>query len=227
MRESGAGLRWGALLPGTLLVVAAWAFLATLEGGARHGSFAAMWLAMSIAMMIPAVTRPMLRAADGSPARAWLFVAGFLSLWAVAGVPAYVLMQGITWTPFWIAVAWLVAGAYHVVPWRLRQLSACRTARYDGDAVGCGARQGARCVASCWPAMIAVMVTAMALPGPVLPLLALAVATAVLCWEKQPRTRPRAVAAVGLAMMLLAAGGYVLLGGSAPAHDHSMGVSTS
>ena len=67
----------------------------------------------------------------------------------------------------------------------------------------------------------------MALPGIVLPLLALVAVTALLCWEKQPGTTARAVASVGMAMLLLAAGGAVVLGGGGGAAHHSTGTSTS
>ncbi len=190
-------------------------------------SFATMWVAMSVAMMIPTVLRPMMRAAQGSAWGAWRFAAGFLAVWIVAGVPAYLVMNGVEWTTAWIAATWVLAGAYQLTPLMQRQLTTCRSVRYTGDAARYGARQGVRCVASCWPVMLAVMVTAMALPGAVLPLLALVGVTALLCWEKQPGTTSRAVASVGMAMLLVAAGGVVLLGGGGSAAHHSTGTSTS
>lgn len=216
----------GVLLPGALLVLAGWAVLAVARDHRAVAAFAAMWAAMSIAMMVPTVLRPMMRAADGSVARAWSFLAGFVVVWLVAGVPTYLVMNAIDWTPFWIAATWFVAGAYQVTPFMHRQLGTCRSVRYDGDATQYGVRQGLRCVASCWPVMLAVMITAMALPGLVLPLLALVAVTALLCWEKQPGVASRAIASVGMAMLLLAAGGYVLVGGGGAAH-HSDGTSTS
>jgi predicted metal-binding membrane protein len=185
-----------------------------------------MWAAMSVAMMIPTVLRPMMRAAQGSVSGAWRFVAGFLAVWFVAGVPTFVVMNAVEWTTGWIAAAWVLAGAYQLTPVMQRNLTTCRSVRFTGDPTGYGARQGLRCVASCWPVMLAVMVTAMALPGTVLPLLALVGVTALLCWEKQPGTTSRAVAAVGMAMLLVAAGGAVMLGGGGAAH-HSTGTSTS
>jgi len=216
----------GVLLPGALLVLAGWGVLAVARDHQAVAQFAAMWVAMSIAMMVPTVLRPMMRAADGSVARAWSFLAGFIAVWLVAGIPTYVVMNAIDWTPFWIAATWFIAGAYQVTPFMHRQLGTCRSIRYDGDATGYGVRQGLRCVASCWPVMLAVMVTAMALPGTVLPLLALVAVTALLCWEKQPGVASRVIASVGMAMLLVAAGGYVLAGGGGAAH-HSDGTSTS
>lgn len=216
----------GVLVPGVLLMAAGWIALALARDHASPPSFAAMWLAMSVAMMIPTVVRPMLRAADGSVARAWRFVAGFLLVWAAAGVPAFLVMRAITWTPGWVAATWIVAGAYQLTPLMQRNVTTCRSIRFEGRAGRYGVRQGVRCVASCWPVMLAVMVTAMSVPGLVLPLLMLVGVTVLLCWEKRPSTTARAVAAVGMAMLLVAAGGAVLVGGGGAAH-HSAGTSRS
>jgi len=216
----------GVLAPGALLVVAGWSVLAVGPGHASIAPFAAMWLAMSIAMMVPTTLRPMMRAADGSVARAWQFLGGFVAVWLVAGLPTYLVMGAVEWTTGWIAAAWVLAGAYQLTPWMQRQLMTCRSVRFDGDPMAFGFRQGVRCVASCWPVMLAVMVTAMSLPGTVLPLLALVAVTALLCWEKLPGTSARSVAAVGLAILLVAVGGVVLLGGGGSDH-HSAGSSTS
>ncbi len=217
----------GVLIPGGLLVLGGWVVLALDREHASVASFAAMWLAMSIAMMIPTTLRPMLKAAEGSAADAWKFLGGYLAVWLLAGLPAYLIINGIEWTTSWIAAAWLLAGAYQVTPWMQRQLTACRSVRFDGNATRFGLHQGVRCVASCWLVMLSVMVTAMVLPGAVLPLLALVAVTALLLWEKEPGTTSRSVAAVGMAMLLLAAGGGVILGGGGSAHNHSSASSTS
>jgi predicted metal-binding membrane protein len=220
-------IRAGVIVPGAVLVLAGWVVLALVRDHVSVPSFATMWLAMSVAMMIPTVLRPMMRAAQGSAWGAWRFALGFLVVWLVAGVPGYVMMNAVEWTAGWIATAWVVAGAYQLTPLMQRNLSTCRSVRFAGDPTRYGLRQGVRCVASCWPVMLAIMVTAMALPGTVLPVLALGAVTALLCWEKQPGTTARAVASVGMAMLLVAAGGAVLLGGGGgPAH-HSTGTSTS
>lgn len=220
----------GVLVPGALLILLGWAVLAVVRDHGSAGSFAAMWVAMAVAMMVPTTLRPMMRAADGSVARAWAFAAGFVAVWLLAGVPAYLLMNAIAWTPFWIAAAWFTAGLYQLSPVMQRSMATCRSVRFDGDATRYGIRQGARCVASCWPVMLAVMVTVMALPGTLLPLLALVGVTVLLCWEKQPAIAPRAIASVGMAMLLLAAGGFVLLGNGGhdgAGHHSSAGTSTS
>lgn len=215
------------LLPGVAVVLSAWVVLAMVRDHVSIPSFATMWLAMSVAMMVPTVLRPMMRAAQGSAARAWRFTLGFLAVWLMAGLPSYLVMNAVEWTPGWIATAWVLAGAYQLTPLMQRNVTTCRSVRFSGNPLDYGVRQGVRCVASCWPVMIAVMVTAMALPGTVPSLLALVAVTALLCWEKQPGTTARAVASVGVAMLLVAAGGAVLLGGGgSPAH-HSTGTSTS
>jgi predicted metal-binding membrane protein len=220
-------VRAGVLLPGAGLVLAGWVVLAVVRDHVSVPSFTTMWIAMSVAMMIPTVLRPMMRAAQVSALGAWRFGAGFLAVWILAGVPAYLVMNGIEWTTAWIAATWVLAGAYQLTPLMQRHLTTCRSVRFSGDPTRYGVRQGVRCVASCWPVMLAVMVTAMALPGTVLPLLALVGVTALLCWEKQPGTTARAVASVGMAMLLVAAGGIVLLGGGGSAAHHSTGTSTS
>ena len=217
----------GVLAPGALLVLGGWVVLALDRDHVSVASFAAMWLAMSIAMMIPTTLRPMLKAAEQSATDAWKFLGGYLAVWLLAGLPGYLVINGIEWTTSWIAAAWLLAGAYQVTPWMQRQLTACRSVRFEGSATSFGLHQGVRCVASCWLVMIAVMVTAMALPGAALPLLALIALTALLFWEKEPGTTSRAIAAVGMAMLLIAAGGAVILGGGGSAHHHSSASSTS
>jgi predicted metal-binding membrane protein len=179
-----------------------------------------MWAAMSVAMMLPTVTRPMMRAADGSAARAWTFVGGFLAVWLAAGVPAYLLMNSVQWTPFWIALTWIVAGAYQMLPLQHRLVRSCSAVPYVGHALRYGARQGIRCVTSCAPIMLAAMVTAMALPGFVAPVVVLLGVTVLLCWEREPSTPRQAMAVVGMVLMLAAVAGVMLLGsGGGHLHD--------
>ena len=66
-----------------LAVAAAWVVLALVPVSHGLTAFGAMWLAMSVAMMVPTVMRPMQRAAAGSPRRAWLFLGGFVAVWFV------------------------------------------------------------------------------------------------------------------------------------------------
>ena len=213
------------LVPGALLLAIGWLSLGALRDHADLVTFSGMWLAMTVAMMIPTALRPMQRAADGSTARAWAFVAGFVVAWAASGVPAYLVMRAVEWTPAWIAATWVLAGAYQLTPWMFRNLTTCRSIGYGGEPMRYGIRQGARCVGSCWPLMVAVMVSVMAIPGTVLPLAALVAVTALLCWEKRPGVTPRSIASIGMAMLLVAVGGVVLVGGGSSSH-HSAGAAS-
>jgi predicted metal-binding membrane protein len=215
---------WGGLLGA---VAAGWVVLALLPSHGDVGAFAAMWVAMTAAMMVPATLRPLRRAAEGSTARAWAFVAGFAGVWLAAGPVAFVLMTSIAWTPAWIAFAWVVAGAYQLTPVMRRFAVDCRSVPYSGHALRYGVRQGARCLGSCGPVMLAAMVTAMALPSTVAALAVLVAATVAICWQKQPRTSGRAVAALGLAFVLAGTGILVLGGSGAAGHHTSAGTSRS
>ncbi len=201
-------------------VVAAWVVLAFATDHSSAASFALMWAAMSMAMMVPTTVRPMMRAADGSARRAWAFLGAYVVVWLAAGVPAYLLMSAIEWTPFWIALTWIAAGLYQVTPGMHRLVRSCGSVRYAGDPLAYGLRQGLRCVASCAPVMLAVMVTAMSLPGFILPLALLLGITLLLCWEKEPSTSRQALMGVGMGMIVLAVLGVMMLGGGAAAHLH-------
>jgi hypothetical protein len=227
LATAGGRMRWGLVVPGLGTVLAAWVLLIVEPRSHTVGDFAPMWVAMTLAMMVPTVLRPMARAADGSPARAWAFVLGFVSVWCAAGVPAFVVLTGITWTPFWTALLWLGVGAYQVMPGTYPLLSSCSGIRFHGDPVRYGARQGLRCVASCGPIMVGVMATAMLLPGLILPLALLVGLTVLLCWEKSARATARSVAAVGVVLVALAAGSLVLGVGSNAGGHHESGTSIS
>jgi len=207
------------IVPSIVLVGVGWVVLAVTRDHSAVGSFALMWIAMSVAMMIPTTVRPMLRASDGSAPRAWAFLGGFLLIWFAAGVPAYLVMNAITWTPFWIAVAWIAAGLYQVMPVMHRLVRSCSSVPYEGSPGRYGVRQGVRCVASCSPVMLAAMVTAMVLPGFALPVLLLLALTVLLCWERTPAATHQAMVAVGMGMIMLAVVGVMVLGGGA-GHVH-------
>ncbi len=215
-----ARLRAGVVLPVAAAVLVAWIVVALVTDHSSVGTFTLMWVAMSIAMMLPTVTRPMMRAAEGSPGRAWTFLATFLVVWLVAGVPAYFLMNAIQWTPFWIALTWIVAGLYQVLPVQHRLARSCSSVSYAGGAADYGVRQGLRSLASCAPIMLAGMVTAMTLPGFIAPVALLLGITVLLCWEREPSTPRQAVVGVGMAMMLLAVV-VVMLAGSGAGHLHT------
>lgn len=218
--STGPAFTARALAPVAGAVVAAWVVLAFATDHSTVTSFSLMWVAMSIAMMVPTTVRPMMRAADGSAGRAWTFLGAYVAVWLAAGVPAFLVMNAIAWTPFWIALVWIAAGLYQVTPGMHRLVRSCSSVRFTGDPLVYGMRQGLRCVASCAPVMLAVMVTAMFLPGFVLPLALLLGLTVLLCWEKEPTTPRQALMGVGMGMIVVAVLGVMVLGGGGAAHLH-------
>lgn len=216
----------GAVLAASAVVLG-WATLAVVRDHHQPVAFTVMWLAMTFAMMLPSVLRPMMRAADGSSSRMVAFAGGFTLVWLAAGVPAYLLLQALAWTPFWIATAWVATGLWLLSPTGRRVLGSCGSIAYDSTPARFGVQQGLRCVSSCWPLMIAAMATGMLFQGAVIPLLGLLAVTAFVCWEKAPTTSPRAVASVGLAMVLAAGGLFVFAGGGGAVHHHEIGSSRS
>ena len=215
MIEARALLR-PALLPVLVAVVVAWVVLAV----APMSNFWVMWLAMAVAMMIPSSTRPLARAASGSAVRGLIFSSGYVAVWAAAGIPALLILRAVTWTPTWIAVSWIVAGAYQLTPVMRRHLTACSGITFHGDPLRYGIRQGFRCAISCGPLMVAVSVTAMAVPQLWLALVILVVMTAFICWEKRSSTTVRALAVSGLAMLMIAGVAWAVAGnGSRASHD--------
>jgi len=215
MIEARALLR-PALLPVLVAVVVAWVVLAV----APMSNFWVMWLAMTVAMMIPSATRPLARAASGSALRGGLFVTGYVVVWGAMGIPALLILRAVTWTPTWIAATWIVAGAYQLTPVMRRHLTNCSSISFHDDPLRYGLRQGLRCALSCGPLMVAVSVTAMAVPQLWLALAVMVVMTAFICWEKRSSTTMRALAVSGLAMLMIAGVAWAVAGnGSRASHD--------
>ena len=207
-----------ALLPVFAAVVVAWAVLAV----APMSNFWVMWLAMAVAMMVPSATRPLARAASGSAWRGGTFVAGYVAVWALMGIPALLILRALTWTPTWIAAAWIFAGVYQLTPVMRRHLTNCSAISFHDDPLRYGLRQGLRCALSCGPLMIAISVTAMGVPQLWLALVILVGMTAFICWEKRSSTTTRALAVSGLAMLMIAGVAWAVAGsGSSAGHDMS------
>lgn len=142
--------------------------------------FLVAWLAMMGAMMLPAVT-PVVKLyarASGSGRVAPLpwFVAGYLAVWMVLGVPAYFawrwldmpLAEGEQWAGRLAGGVLVAAGVWQVSPLKEVCLRHCRSPmsffmRYGGSvarplgASRMGASHGLFCVGCCW-AMFALLV---------------------------------------------------------------------
>jgi predicted metal-binding membrane protein len=199
------GLRSGAtrlhraqlVLLGALLALAVVAWLVTNErmgamesmpgmGLGALGFFVTVWVVMMVAMMFPAVAPTVLtydrlredRRARGEGAVAEatpLFVAGYLVVWAMAGLAAYALYELVraidpaflAWDDAgrYVAGGVIVAAAvYQVTALKQACLARCRTPMMvlaerwrDGraGALGLGIRYGTWCLGCCWALMAA------------------------------------------------------------------------
>lgn len=103
------------------------------------GPFLLAWSLMMAAMMLPAVT-PVVRlyqraATAGRVAPSGYFVTAYLVVWAVSGLPAYLLWrqlamplsEGATWSLRLAGATLLLAGAYQLTPLKRACLRHCRS----------------------------------------------------------------------------------------------------
>ncbi len=184
-------------LAGALLALAAAAWVATalrmagMDAGpgtnpGALGFFLSTWVVMMAAMMLPAVT-PMVLAyrtvqherrhhgAGANPGDTALLLAGYLVVWAAAGLLGYALLEVVRFLDGGLfawdragrltAAAVLVAAAlYQLTPSKNACLSRCRSRRaflLDGwrdgreGALRIGMEHGAWCLGCCWALMAA------------------------------------------------------------------------
>jgi predicted metal-binding membrane protein len=155
---------------------------------AGAASFLVIWTVMMAAMMLPAAA-PMIAIFAAAQARrrrdvavpTWIFVAGYLLVWAVAGGLVYVVVQlgseiasriaaadRTQWGPLALGTTLLAAGLYQLTPLKRVCLSHCRSpfafvAQHwrDGHtgAFRMGLRHGGYCLGCCW-ALFAILVAA-------------------------------------------------------------------
>lgn len=182
--------RW--LLLGMLLALAtlAWGVVAwsaralpAMASGPTMGMaaplFLAIWVAMMVAMMFPSAAPMILmyvgiargRSQRGQAfAPTWVFVGGYLVVWALAGLAAYLLATGSAWlverSPWMMAhtgqlagALLIAAGVYQLTPLKGACLAKCRTPiqfllgswreGYAG-ALRMGLAHGLVCLGCCW-----------------------------------------------------------------------------
>ncbi len=180
------------------------------------GWFTVSWLLMMAAMMLPSLVPA--APTTGAPA----FVAGYLSVWTVAGLAGYLAVEGIRAVDLgWLA--WdragryvaagviLAAAAYQLSPVKGRYLRRCRDRAAGtipsrpgfGGALQAGIEHGGHCVGCCWALMAALLALG------IMSLVWMAVIAALITAERLlPR---RALAATAVAVALTALGLAVAL----------------
>jgi predicted metal-binding membrane protein len=150
--------------------------------------FLAVWTIMMVAMMLPAAAPMILTFASAQARRGreaalstWIFIAGYLLVWAAAGAVVYLgiqiaadvamgldLIERARWAPIALGVALAVAGFYQLTPLKRVCLIHCRSpfafvAEYWREgrvgALAMGLRHGAYCLGCCW-ALFAVLTAA-------------------------------------------------------------------
>jgi predicted metal-binding membrane protein len=211
---------------------------ATLDG---LGIFLAVWTVMMAAMMLPS-TAPMILTFAAAQARrdrnvavpTWMFVAGYILVWAYAGLLVYLLicagrdlvdqlawLENGAWAPLALGVTLTLAGLYQFTPLKRLCLRHCRSPLafvrrhwhddWEENAAGLGVRHGLYCLGCCW-AYFGVMVAAAGMMNIAWMVLIALVVFAEKVLPHGPRIS--AVVALGLiALGLLVGSGAVQLGG--------------
>lgn len=228
------------LVLAVLLAVAAgcWALLLMQGGKADPGmamalptmglpapAFLAMWVVMMVAMMFPAAAPMILtfhRIQSGKRARGegfvptWLFVAGYLLVWSLAGIAAYLgasaaEAMAARWELSVAAAArigggfLIAAGLYQLSPLKNVCLSKCRspigfilTSWRDGaaGALRMGMTHGLYCLGCCW------LLFAILFPLGIMNFAAMALITLVVFAEKSLAWRRTAVYGTAAALIV-------------------------
>jgi predicted metal-binding membrane protein len=169
------GRRIYAALAVALAATAAAAWAALLWDLPGPGPIGLVWVAMTIAMLLPSAT-PMVATYSalrsevaGVPracAGALAFVCGYLGTWVVAGLAAYAAVSaiGLEREPYTAGFLLVAAAGYQLTPLKRRCLAHCRVpmafmlSRWrDGEsgAFAMGASLGAWCIGSGWALMAA------------------------------------------------------------------------
>ena len=206
--------------PVLAVVIAAWGLLVVWPMRHDFTGFVYGWALMSAAMMVPTVVRPMQRVAMGQASRAWQFALGYVLVWSLVSLPAWLLIEFGPTSPMAIALMWVATGTYMQLPVVLRSFHSCKNINTSAQPIGAGVRQGVSCAVGCAPLMVMTMITVMALS--LTPLLAGAAMFAVMLlmvWQKSPSRNEIALRSVGLA--LIVAGAVLAVGGDFAPHSHT------
>jgi predicted metal-binding membrane protein len=149
----------------------AWLIVILAPVGMDAGTFVfvAAWTAMMAAMMLPSAAPLVLLYRRGSTGKQTaILTAGYLTVWAAAGVPAYLAsaLMPMTLAP----VALLAAGLYQLTPLKQSCLERCRSPadflvqRWGHGPLRLGVEHGLWCLGCCWGLMaVLVLVGSMGL----------------------------------------------------------------
>jgi predicted metal-binding membrane protein len=210
-----------------------------LLDAAGLGAFVAAWAVMMAAMMLPSAAPMVLlyrtvargQAARGNPlVPTWIFVLGYLVLWAAFGVLVYLAGRAVDaalagsmvlagWAPYGVAAVLLVAGLYQFTPLKRVCLRQCQSPLGfllehwkpgPGGAFRMGLEHGLYCCGCCW-GLMAVLVVAGAMGLAWVALIALVVAAEKLLPRGQWATRIAGGLLLGLGTLVLAQPGAVAL----------------
>lgn len=147
------------------IAATAWAVTATAPETMDLGPtpFLASWTAMMAAMMLPSAAPLVLLYRRGTtPARTAALASGYLAVWAVLGLLAYVYMRSEVMVEPWLVFA--AAGLYQLTPVKTACLHRCRTpvsfllTRFGRSSVRIGIEHGAWCAGCCWALMVVLVV---------------------------------------------------------------------
>lgn len=210
------------------------------------GWFAGAWAAMTTAMMLPAIAPVVLRLGrlwrSKAPLAGVLFAAGYASVWMLAGLLGYWLVESIrslhiallAWASGGRYVAGaviLAAGLYQFSPSKRRWLRRCAQPALRSPSAGlagalrAGVEHGRCCVGCCWTLMVALYALGM------MSLVWMALITVLIVAERQLPSRAvgaRAVAAVLVALGIAVAAAprdvpWLTVPGSTPPAMRMMG----
>jgi predicted metal-binding membrane protein len=178
------------------------------------GWFAGIWATMMAAMMLPSTASAVLAyVRSGSGAGGMAFTAGYLSAWAIAGLGAYALVDGVrSLEPGFLA--WdeagrylaggviLIGAIYQLTPPKQACLRRCREPtvvreRWRAGRIGAlrmGIEHGGLCIGCCWALMAALFALGVMSVAWMAVIAAMIAAERLLPW--------RAIATAGVALVL-------------------------
>ena len=168
-----------------------------MDGPGSIASFLWLWIAMSAAMMLPALApaASLASCVGRSPVG---FVGGYAAVWAATGMLAYGAADALAAAGTWLAISALVlAAVYQATPLKAACLQRCRGPLgllVHRDAFRAGLVHGLACLGCCWALMLALLALGTA------SLFWMAAVAAAIFVEKVTSIGARASAPVALAL---------------------------